>query len=689
MKTATSLLGILCLVLITQTSFADKEINHKFGKISMDEMENQFCPIDSNAYAYYIFDEGRTQFKYAESTIRSNESTSSQKGFQLYFNRHIRLKILKNEGFDYGDFSIPLFVDGSDKEKVVGLKAYTYNLVDGKIEKTKVRNEDCTVENSTENWQQYKFAMPNLKEGCIIEIEYEIVSDFIFNLQEWYFQRSIPVMESSYEVFIPEYFHYNQNMRGYFPVITTSDRRQNKFSLTYIQQAEGMISQSSKYTQEIEYTEYINRYVAEEIPAFPDEKFLHTAENYLSKVEFELAFTRFPNSPEHYYTTSWEAIDEKLTQHYNFGRELNKTGHLKEAVAALKSTGLEEYQLLAASLSYMQHAMSWNGNRGYYTTNSAPKAFKDGEGNCADVNLNLVILLNELGFNASPMLLSTQDHGIILLGRPSLTRFNYVVAYVEIGDKYCLLDATDPNSFVNLLPVRCLNDQGRVIGKTGKKWVPLQAHQNYITKSFALLELDQDMHISGQVKKRLQGYAAYSFKHDASQSTSLEDFKKEFEEENKKITISDLEIPDLDSIGLNIRLSYKIDDADVLMNAGEMVYMNASIDPFFEENPFKLEKREFPVEFDYPLSIQQNYTVKIPENLEVSEIPEAINLTLPNASGSFTFMCVQQLNTLQVNTQFSIAKDIFLPSEYEDLKNFIQAIIEKQNEMVVFKTKTI
>ncbi|WP_163717246.1 DUF3857 domain-containing protein [Mangrovibacterium lignilyticum] len=675
----------LCLLFMQIEAKADGDQKIKFGKISMEEMTSTVCPIDSNAYAYYIFNKGQTDFRYAESTIRSDDVSSSQKGFQLFFNRHFRIKILRKEGFDYGDFSIPLYVDGGDKEKLIGFKAYTYTLENGKIEKTKLDNKDADIEETSEHVNTLKFAMPNLKEGCIIEVEYEIVSDFLFNLQEWYFQKSIPVMHSEYLVDIPEYFNYNQSQKGYFPINTETDRRQNKFTITYIQKDEGMLD-GYKYTKDYDFTEYRYNYSADEIPAFPNEKFLHTAENYLTKVEFELAYTKFPNSPMHSYTTTWENIDEKLNESYNFGRELNKTNHLSDAVAQLKSTGTTDVSLMGDALRYMQLNMNWNGSRGYYTSSSVPKAFKDGEGNVADINLNLVILLRELGFNAYPLILSTQDHGVILLGRPSLTRFNYVIAYVQVDDHYFLLDATDPNSFINLIPVRCLNDQGRIIGNTPEKWINLHSFQPYASKSYAVMQVDSSLNVRGKIKKRLAGYAAYSFKTDARKANSLDEFIETMEDKESKHTISDMEVPPIDSMGMNVQYSYSLEANDLVMDAGELIYFNTGIDPFFDENPFKLDERGFPVEFDYPISLQQSFSITLPPNLEISELPQTTTFQLPNSGGTFTYQCKSMAGILLINSAISIRKDIFLPTEYQELKQFIQAIIEKQNEMVVLKS---
>jgi len=133
----------------------------KYGKVSMEELTAEYCPIDSNAHAYYIFDYGYSHFRYVTTRVREGESSQGQKGFQLFFKRHFRIKILDNLGFDWADVAIPLFRDGNE-EKIGAIKATTYNLEEGKVVKTKLKNSDIFTEETNKNWIKRKFALPNV-----------------------------------------------------------------------------------------------------------------------------------------------------------------------------------------------------------------------------------------------------------------------------------------------------------------------------------------------------------------------------------------------------------------------------------------------------------------------------------------------------------------------------------------------
>ena len=685
MRTKLTLLCVLFMSFFVMDDLCAQDVNTKFGKVSIDELKQDVCPIDSSAHAYFLFDIGETTFEYATRLIRDTDSQSSQKGFQLIFNRHLRIKILDSEAFSWADFFIKLYKNNSDEEKLLNVKANTYTLEGNKIIKTKFSSKDIFQEETSENIETAKFALPNVQEGCVIEVEYSIKSDFLFNLQDWYFQKTIPVLLSEYTTKIPEYYTYNSTEKGYYPVRRETSQARKTLSITYAEQTFGGFSSTQKSTSTYEYMDNITTYHVDNMPAFPNEKFLKSKENYVSKVEFELAYSKFPNQALNYYTTTWEQIDDDLLKEESFGKNLSKQKHLESDVNIINQTGKTGVDLLDEAFSLVKNKMIWNRNYGKYLNSTLQKAYKEGEGNCADVNLNLVALLRDLGINSYPVILSTQNNGIIMPTHPSVSSFNYVVAMALIDGETYLMDATDQNSMINLLPIRCLNDKGRIIGDTTEKWINLMDYKTYISRSLCDLSFDDDMNLSGKIDKSLTEYAAYNFKSEVNDSTDLTEYVKSFEEENTDVVIENLTIEGIDSSSANISLSYNVSTDNFVTKAGDVIYFSTSLDPFFNENPFKLDKREFPVEFDYPYTVQRTYSFKIPESYAVSELPESIALKLPENAGNFYYQ-VQQLNdVLNVNFYIQIKKSQFLPVEYDQIKSFFKSIVEKQNEMVVLK----
>lgn len=676
------LAGIVLSLSITAIGYSQNSPS-KFGKISQDLLTAEYCPIDSNAHAYYVFDYGFSYFQYATTKVRENESSQGQKGFQLFFKRHFRIKILDNKGFDWADIEIPLYRDG-EEEKVGTIKATTYNLVDGKIVKSKLNKNDIFTEETNDYWIRKKFAMPSVQEGSVIEVEYTIISDFFFNLREWTFQSNIPVIRSEYHVHIPEYYIFNQTHRGYYPIITTRDVKQKKISIAYsYDDPNNKFKPRQTSTSTTDYKDNTYSFLAQEVPAFPLEKYLRTEDNYISKIEFEIQRTQFPSGTPHYYTTTWEQVDERLLNSTYLGRALSKSNHLTEDIAALKRNGQEGLSLIDAAYKHTQKKMAWNGQKTKYVTKTLAKAYKEGSGNCADINLNLVATLGKLGFPAHPVVLSTQKHGIIHPSHPSLSSFNYVIAMVELEDKVYLLDATDPYSEINLLPLRCLNDKGRVIGNSNREWISLMDYRPYQSISNYALALSDDMTLEGTRRLVLTDYAFYQYKKRIKAYDDLVQFEESFDEQ-QEATIENLKVEGLDSLE-NLTLTYELSEPSYAEKANDLIYFAPVFNPYFESNPFKLEKREYPVEYDHPYMIRESIFISIPEGYTVSELPKAVNLKMPDNSAQYTYQVLESGNGLIINTNFSIKKSLFLPEEYDGIKQFYQIVIDKQNELVVLE----
>src|SRR5690606_34015999 len=122
----------------------------------------------------------------------SNLKFDQNQGFFLVFERLTRIKILKRDGYDHANFEIPLYTGNAEyREKLSGLKVVTYNLVNGKIEETRVSNSAVFQEAFNENYDIVKVAAADVREGSVVEITYTITTSSTANLQDWTFQWTI------------------------------------------------------------------------------------------------------------------------------------------------------------------------------------------------------------------------------------------------------------------------------------------------------------------------------------------------------------------------------------------------------------------------------------------------------------------------------------------------------------------
>ncbi|WGH74072.1 hypothetical protein P8625_08045 [Tenacibaculum tangerinum] len=125
---------VFILSLIFLSSINAQDI--KFGKVSKEELEEKLYPLDSTAHAAYLLKDRRTYFQY-----------DSNNGFQVFTDYHERIKIYSKEGFEYATKNIVYYEpDAGDSEKISSLKAYTFNLENGAIDKQKLSKKDVFEE---------------------------------------------------------------------------------------------------------------------------------------------------------------------------------------------------------------------------------------------------------------------------------------------------------------------------------------------------------------------------------------------------------------------------------------------------------------------------------------------------------------------------------------------------------------
>ena len=139
--------------------------SYELGKVTLAELEEKEHPVEKDAEAAFLFDIGRTFFEF-----------DINKGFKLVTEVTTKIKVYKKEGYSFADISVPIYVGDSEIERVSFSKAITYNLVNGKIEKTKMKSDGEFTEKVNKYWSVVKISLPNVREGSIIEYKYELTS---------------------------------------------------------------------------------------------------------------------------------------------------------------------------------------------------------------------------------------------------------------------------------------------------------------------------------------------------------------------------------------------------------------------------------------------------------------------------------------------------------------------------------
>jgi transglutaminase-like putative cysteine protease len=659
---------LLCINLQAQT----KAPKVKFGKVSEDELSMKQYEKDTSADAVVLFDKGELRFIY-----------ENNKGFQYIFDKHIRIKIFNANALNYANHTISLYHNPRAAEKITSLRAYSFNLVNEKVEKSKLGMKDIMWTELNDNIDNGSFAIPNVIEGSIIDIKYTIKSDYIYNLRSWTFQYDIPVEWSEYTVTIPEFYKYRPYFYGYYKLNTNK-----KIPVTekYTYEIKGKPGKGGKvevYEGELNSNSSRLYFASSHIPAIEKEPFMPTIKNYKFQVEFELTSIQFPNQAPKHYSKSWESIDNELLTHNSFGFQLQKL-FVADEVNEITINSKNDEEKLYAIYNYVKNNIRWNGDYSILTTKSLNKVFSEKTGSSGDINLLLTLMLKEAGLNTSPVIISTKNNGMVDENQPGLNQFNYTICNVKIDNKNYFLDGTDPYCAPNFLPTRCTSGKGRVIKESGSGWIDLSP--NFISKNTVggSFEIDLEGNLNGKLQKYSNNYYAYNLLNKIDDYDDLDNYIEEYQNKNHNLDISVYKFDSLRTIK-KINSKYNVSIQNQVETINDLVLINPLNIYTENDNPFKNDKRTFPIYFNFPSEETYVMNYKIPEGYKVEELPESINLANPENTLRFIYKIVLNGDYINVTCKKTINKTLFLPAEYDTIKNFYNQMISKQDEKIILK----
>lgn len=651
------------LIVLFYLNGTAQEQKFKFGKVSESELSEKYHPVDSSAPAAILYKTGNLTMEYNDRWYYVLEVEG-------------RIKIYNKDGYKYATQGIAVYEGANTDEEISGLKAVTYNIVDGKIEEEKLRKDGEFYEKVNKYWGLHKFTLPNIQDGSVIEFKYRVRSPYINSLPEWKFQYDIPVNTIEYKVQTPEYLNYKEFNKGYFALKRTPSSKATKMDIKY----ETSVGYRSETTS-VDLILNILEYMGSNIPAMKEESYVNNIDNYRSSVRHELAYTKMPYSVIKYYNQTWDDVTKTIYDSPSFGTELNKEGYYESEISALTGNTSNLMERAALIYDFVKKHMNWNGYSGLYCADGVRKAFKERVGNVAEINLMLTSMLRYAGLNANPVMVSTRSHGIPLF--PTREGFNYVIAAIELEGGVILLDATQKFGIPNMLPERALNWNGRLVRKDGSSTevnlMPSNQSKAMVNLS---IDLSADGSSEGKMRKQLTDYFALKYR-KAHEADSKETSNDEADEMYGNMEIIEHELQNMEDLSKPIVevMDFTMDNAVDLI--GDKIYVSPLFFLTQKENPFKLEKREYPVDFSYPTSNKFIINIRLPEGYKVESMPENEAVVLPDELGSFKFISSITGNMVQIMVNKDIKEAIIPPVYYDVLKAFFNKIVEKESQKIV------
>ncbi len=627
-------------------------VNPKFGSVSDAEIDMTVYSPDTSAVAVMLYRE------YTMDLVISEVSGVIVKDITV----HERIKVLKEEGKRFGDFSFLYLNSNSTKEAYSGVKVETFNRENGKVVRTKMSKKFDFDEKYAEDVRRRSFSAENVKVGSVIEVAYKFSSPRYYAIDDIDIQLTIPVNQTHIEVGYAEYFGVNRTQRGSVPTRYRKDNR--------IANLPGATS----------YEVNLDVFDAVDVPALPAESHSFCPDQYRGAISYDLSSVVIPGVVFESISMKWPDVDKAISESDIFRVCKGKFRDAKELEAAL--TGVEgDEARIAAVRNYVVGKVKWD-EESQLVPDDAREILKRGSGSDADINALTASALNTLGYTAEPVMIRRRTSGMLIDHHISLRSFDTFILRVTApgGQGPWYLDAARDEGYLNVLNPLFLVEKARVIPFNGSgEWVDLTNLTRSHVSELVKMRMEPDGTLTGSAQIVANQEDSYLVKAHYN-SFDTEDAFLEDIESDEHIEITAFEIKK--EYGPTAEISYSFEKEN---EAGSLLYIQPVLSSFHSSSDFRKEERKLPVDFPYPESITYSFSLEIPEGYVVEELPEKVGLTFPSLEGRIQFATQQVGNIVSVLYRASLGKMLVLPEEYADLRLFWETAIGVEKSTIVLK----
>ena len=631
----------------------------EFGQITRKELEMKVYDRDTSAVAVILNEFG-------ESYIDNGDDLT------VILKYHVKIKVLKKAGLNQGDFSLLLRKIDGKSELVKSVTGSSFNLENGLIRESRLDSKSVYKEDKGKFYGYLKFAVPNVRVGSVIEVEYVLESPFIRNFRKWEFQSDIPKVYSEFWARMPANFRYDVLLRGFLRLTKN----------------ENIVVRNCYAPSGASPADCIQLTCAiKDIPAFKEEEYMTARSNFLSSVSFELAEVVYFDGHKDKFTRAWKDVEEELRKDPKFGLQLRRGGDIMDRYLEETLAGEADHLKKAHKIyDFIRSHYRWNEVYGEYSEFGIKKALDSQAGNVGDINLSLIAALRYAGLAVEPMLLSTRENGLLNELNPVLSEYNYVIAKLNVNDKVYLLDATDDFLPFGLIPERCLNGKGRVLGEKESYWYELKAPERAKSVSIQNLRLERDGFIRGVITNTYVGYDAVKERRRLFTSGNPKEYIDQTFNKSDLIDVKSYQIENAndDMLPFVLKLDIELDAVNGLQ--GDFLF-NPFIRDRWVTNPFKSSERLYPVDFGVPLEEVVVLNLEYPDTFDIVDVPPKIGLALPNSGGRYIFNLQHDGKLLTMNSSLLIGKSVFSSEEYHFLKELFNQVVSTQQTNLLFKKK--
>jgi Domain of Unknown Function with PDB structure (DUF3857)/Transglutaminase-like superfamily len=635
------LLLFTCFFLCLPIIFAQKkELKVKFGKISEAEIKMKDFADDLAAPAVILFDKG---------TVTND--FNSQTGFVLRFEHHKRIKIFKKDAYEMANIQIFYF----KWQRIQDLKAVCYNQENGKTEEVELKKDNIFNETLTKNRLVKKFTIPGVKEGSIIEFQYDIVDENSVSIPDWTFQDAFcPTIWSEFQAEIPTFISFKKMYHGWTPFLLTEEEEQSRtININYTDRVtEGQVTRSSINTAKVDYRYQRLHFIQEKVPALKPEKYVNSHLDYVSQINFDIRAVfntslnyagssyQIVNGSYKEYNNNWQKLGEEIYEDI-YESPLKSSKFTEDDAKVCTSGKTEILDKVAAIYEFIGKNYQSNDMDYIWMTKSFEQIIKDKKGTNTELNILLINMLRQIGITANPVLISTTDNGRVNPFRISIEAFNRTIVMVTIDEKNKIfVDLSDYSKPIGFLPTDALNGEGLFISKDmGVDFIEVLNKQVSRTAYVIEHSVKETGEMTGNVTYAENGYGTIDNRLTLKEKNVEAVIGTAFSAWKTDGTFSDISVENTEQWNDPVmKVLFKDKISGYSNVSGGKIFFSPTLGLGINENPFKNPERKFNIDFGVPHDETFVFTFNIPTGYKVEEFPPSTKIIFGDNAIQFEYL---------------------------------------------------
>lgn len=511
--------------------------------------------------------------------------------------------------------------------------------------------------------------------GAVFAYTYTKEDRSVFSQAEWFFQSSLPVINSRYTLTVPEGWR-----------------------------AEGVTFNYPKIEPKITGTSYV--WELSNLAPIPYEPLSPS----ISQLVPRLAVSYFPSAATQSLSiktfTNWGEVAGWLTELSDPQVTVDDAMARKAyELTALAKTEFEKIRAIAAYVQNIQYIsiQTGLGRGGGYRPHAANEVFAKSYGDCKDKANLMRAMLKVVGIEAFPVSIYSGDPNYVRASWPSPQQFNHCIIAVKVSDqtqastiiqhpklgRLLIFDATDDQTPLGDLPYYLQGSLALISSKTETDLVKMPVtppEMNQLERT-ATLELQPDGGIAGKIQELANGQIAVVFRSEYRKLSKPEYtgmIERWLTMGATSARLLKVESTDQNADGrFSLNVEFSAPAYGQLMQ-GRLLVFKPAIVSRRESLALTAGTRKHPVVLRAN-AYSETVRFQLPAGFTVDEVPDPVKMQ--TSFGSYVTSYEVKDNQLIFKRQLSQQATTILPADYESVRKFFENIRAAENAPVVLARK--